>query len=64
MPEFSGAELARRLTEVRPTISVLYMSGYTDEAIIHHGVLAANIAYLQKPFTPQTLAKKVREALG
>jgi two-component system cell cycle sensor histidine kinase/response regulator CckA len=64
MPEFSGAELARKLAESRPTLRVLYMSGYTDEAIIHHGVLAANIAYLQKPFTPEVLAAKVKEVLS
>lgn len=63
MPEFSGSELAKRIGVVRPGIRVLYMSGYTDEAIIHHGVLTANIAYLQKPFTPEVLARKVREVL-
>ena len=64
MPEFSGAELARKLADKRPTLRILYMSGYTDEAIIHHGVLASNIAYLQKPFTPDVLATKVREVLS
>jgi CheY-like chemotaxis protein len=64
MPGYSGAELARQLVESRPSLKVLYMSGYTDEAIIHHGVLAANIAYLQKPFTPSVLATKVREVLS
>jgi two-component system cell cycle sensor histidine kinase/response regulator CckA len=63
MPEYSGSELSRRLAEHRPSIRVLFMSGYTDEAIIHHGVLAANINYLQKPFTPDVLAAKVREVL-
>ena len=63
MPEYSGAELARKLGETRPHLRVLYMSGYTDEAIIHHGVLASNIAYLQKPFTPDVLATKVKEVL-
>jgi two-component system, cell cycle sensor histidine kinase and response regulator CckA len=64
MPEYSGSELSRKLAHSRPTLKVLYMSGYTDEAIIHHGVLAANIAYLQKPFTPHALAAKVREVLA
>jgi CheY-like chemotaxis protein len=64
MPEYSGAELAKKLTGSRPDLRVLYMSGYTDEAIIHHGVLSANIAYLQKPFTPDVLAAKVKEVLS
>jgi PAS domain S-box-containing protein len=64
MPEFSGAELSRYLMGLQPSLKVLYMSGYTDEAIIHHGVLSANIAYLQKPFTPTALATKVREVLS
>jgi two-component system, cell cycle sensor histidine kinase and response regulator CckA len=63
MPEYSGSELSRKLAQSRPAIKVLYMSGYTDEAVIHHGVLAANIAYLQKPFTPDVLAAKVREVI-
>ena len=64
MPEYSGPDLAKKLADGRPHLRVLYMSGYTDEAIIHHGVLAANIAYLQKPFTPDVLAAKVREVLS
>jgi PAS domain S-box-containing protein len=64
MPEYSGGELARMLQQTRPGLKVLYMSGYTDEAIIHHGLLASNIAYLQKPFTPDALATKVREVLS
>jgi nitrogen-specific signal transduction histidine kinase/CheY-like chemotaxis protein len=64
MPGYSGADLARKLAESRPALKVLFMSGYTDEAIIHHGVLDANIAYLQKPFTPDVLAAKVREVLS
>jgi two-component system, cell cycle sensor histidine kinase and response regulator CckA len=63
MPESSGSELARQMVTIRPAIRVLFMSGYTDEAIIHHGVLVANMSYLQKPFTPDILARKVREVL-
>ncbi|MEO8199801.1 MAG: response regulator [Gemmatimonadota bacterium] len=63
MPEYSGSELARQLLKLRPAIRVLFMSGYTDEAVIHHGVLTSNFAFLQKPFTPDILARKVRVVL-
>ncbi len=63
MPRMSGPELAKRLVQIRPRMRVLCMSGYTDDSIVRHGVLQADIAYLQKPITPQTLAKKVREVL-
>lgn len=63
MPEMSGRELADRLTELRHDVRVLYFSGYTDDAIVRHGVLEAGIAYLEKPFTPDQLARKVREVL-
>jgi PAS domain S-box-containing protein len=64
MPDINGQELAERLTVQRPNLKVLYMSGYTDKAIMHHGILKPNIAFLQKPFTPQALAEKVRVALN
>jgi signal transduction histidine kinase/CheY-like chemotaxis protein len=63
MPRMSGRELAERLAPLRPSMSVLYMSGYTDDAIIRHGVLGADTAFLQKPFTPATLVQRVRETL-
>ena len=63
MPEMSGRELAEQFAEYRPASRVLYMSGYTDDAVIRHGLLRPGIAYLQKPFSPDTLARKVREVL-
>jgi CheY-like chemotaxis protein len=63
MPQMSGRELSQRLATLRPGLKVLYMSGYTDDAIVRHGVLAAGIAFLSKPFTPDALALKVREVL-
>ena len=64
MPAMSGRVLADRLAPRRPGIKVLFMSGYTDEAVIHHGVLESGIPFIQKPFTPQALVQKVRELLG
>ena len=64
MPEISGKEVADRLLELRPTIRVLFMSGYTDEAIVQHGVLDANVEFIQKPFTWLGLTRKVRDVLN
>jgi two-component system cell cycle sensor histidine kinase/response regulator CckA len=63
MREMSGPELARRMQEIRPTTKVLFMSGYTDSAIVHQGMLYPGIAFLPKPFTPSALAGKVRQVL-
>jgi two-component system cell cycle sensor histidine kinase/response regulator CckA len=61
MPGISGRELAERVSQVRPGIKILYMSGYTDQAVVHHGILDADTVLLQKPFTLTTLATKLRE---
>jgi PAS domain S-box-containing protein len=63
MPEMSGRELAQHLGRSRPDMRVLFMSGYTDTAIVRHGVLEVGTAFLSKPFTPDALAAKVREVL-
>jgi FixJ family two-component response regulator len=63
MPGMSGPELAQNVAALRPGIKVLFMSGYTDDAIVRHGLLDQEIAFLQKPFTPDSLMRKVREVL-
>lgn len=63
MPQVSGREVAENLTRIHPEIRVLYMSGYTDDAVVRYGILAEGTDFLQKPFTPSTLAHKVREVL-
>lgn len=64
MPGMSGKELVQKLQGQGMEISVVYMSGYTDNAIVHHGVLDPGLFFLQKPFSPESLASKVREALN
>jgi PAS domain S-box-containing protein len=63
MPQTSGREAAKRVLELRPEIRVIWMSGYPDDTIVHHGILEAGVHFLQKPFTPATLGEKVREVL-
>ena len=64
MPGSSGRALADRVLALRPDIKVLYMSGYPDETIVHHGVLAPGVDFLQKPFTVDALARKLRAVLN
>jgi two-component system cell cycle sensor histidine kinase/response regulator CckA len=63
MPEMSGSELASRVVALNGQIRVLYLSGYTDDAMVRHGVLRGDVAFLQKPHTMAALARKVREVL-
>jgi len=64
MPGMSGRDLSAKLCASYPHTKVLYLSGYTEDAIAHEGVLDSGTAFLQKPFTLQTLSRKVREVLG
>jgi DNA-binding NtrC family response regulator len=63
MPGMSGRQLADQLIHLYPKMKVLYMSGYTDNAVFHHGVLEKGVNYIQKPFTIDGLTKKMREVL-
>ena len=64
MPGIGGRELAERVLAVRPDIKILYMSGYTDQAVVHQGILGTDAPLLQKPFTLATLTMKLREILA
>jgi two-component system cell cycle sensor histidine kinase/response regulator CckA len=63
MPDLTGRQLADRLTASRPGLAVLFMSGYAEDAIVHHGRLDPDTAFLQKPFASEALTQKVRAIL-
>ncbi len=64
LPLMSGRQLAERVATLRPEMKVIFMSGYTDDTILLHGILESGVAFLQKPLTPSPLTRKVREVLG
>ena len=63
MPGASGPELTQQLVNRRPALKVVYMSGYTEDAIVHHGVLKPGISFLHKPFTSEALCQRLRGVL-
>jgi CheY-like chemotaxis protein len=64
MPKMSGRQLSQMLSEIRPGLKTIYMSGYTDDAVMRHGIREAAVVFLQKPFSLATLARKLREVIG
>lgn len=64
LPGASGRDAARQVVSMRPSIRLLYMSGYTDDASVHHGVLEPGLAFIQKPFSGDTLARRIRDVLA
>jgi len=63
MPKMNGRQVAERILETHPGIKVLFVSGYTDDVILHHGVLDGDFAFLQKPLTRDSLTRRVRQVL-
>ena len=63
MPQMGGRELAEKLRSRLPDIKILFTSGYTDDAVVRHGVIEADTNFIQKPFSPDKLAEKIREIL-
>jgi DNA-binding NtrC family response regulator len=63
MPGMKGPEVAKKISETRPDVRVLFMSGYSDAAVVHHGILGADNSFIEKPFGLENMAKKVREIL-
>ena len=63
MPDMDGPELVRQLTTIRPETRTLFMSGYMDDALGEHGILPANVNFIQKPFSPRVIAQRVRDIL-
>jgi len=64
MPRMSGSAVAEKVVTMRPEIKVLFMSGYTTDAIVHHGILGHDMPFIQKPFAPVALRERIREVLG
>jgi CheY-like chemotaxis protein len=64
MPVMGGRELAKRVSALRPDIKIVYMSGYTDDTLAYYGLPQPNTAYIQKPFTPASLAEKLRQVFS
>ncbi|HVC09343.1 MAG TPA: MEDS domain-containing protein [Elusimicrobiota bacterium] len=63
LPHMNGRELGKRVGVLRPKTKIIFMSGYTDDAVVHHGILEAGSAFVEKPFTPEAILRKVREVL-